>query len=193
MSLGINKSHKLENIVKGCQEGNQQSQRELYERYSGLMYSICFRYVNDSSQAEDLMISGFMKIFKHIGQFKGLGSFEGWMKRIIVNDALAYIRKNKSLYLKVDVEQIDFEPDYQMLSNHLEAEDLLKLVEELPTGYKTIFNLYAIEGYTHKEIGEMLGISINTSKSQLSRARVILQQKLIATETLIKNKTISHE
>ncbi len=193
MRLGIYKSTSIEAIVTGCQKGKQKAQRDLYERYSGLMFSICMRYVNNSSQAEDIMIGGFMKVFKNIKQFQGKGSFEGWIRRIMVNESLGFIRKNKSMYLEVEIEAADYEPDYQYLDNQLEAEDLIKLIETLPTGYKTIFNLYAIEGYSHKEISEMMEISINTSKSQLSRARVLLQSKLIPLEKNIKNKAINHE
>ncbi len=193
MRLGINKSKAIEDLVKGCLKNDQKSQRDLYERYSALMYSICFRYVGDSVQAEDIMISGFMKIFKNITQYKGSGSFEGWMRRIIVNESLTFIRKNKSMFLEVDIEAANYEPDFKLLHSHLEAEDLMKLVNDLPVGYKTIFNLYAIEGYSHKEIAEMMGININTSKSQLSRARALLQRNLADTEKVLNNKAINHE
>ena len=139
------------------------------------------------------MISGFMKIFGNINQFQGKGSFEGWMRKIMVNESLAFIRKNKSMYLEVDIQVVDYEPNYGWLGDRLEADDLIKLVDELPVGYKTIFNLYAIEGYSHKEIAEMLDISVNTSKSQLSRARTLLQSKLIETEKILNNNAINHE
>ena len=193
MRLGINKSKPIEDLICGCLNNSPKAQRDLYDRYSSLMFSICLRYVGVQAQAEDIMISGFMKIFSHIKQFEGKGSFEGWMRRIMVNESLAFIRKNKSMYLEIDIQAVDYEPNYGWLSDRLEADDLMKLVAELPVGYKTIFNLYAIEGYTHKEIAEMLGISINTSKSQLSRARTLLRSKLIESEKILNNNAINHE
>ena len=193
MRLGINKSKPIEDLIHGCLNNSQKAQRDLYERYSSLMFSICLRYVGNHPQAEDIMISGFMKIFGNINQFQGKGSFEGWMRKIMVNESLAFIRKNKSMYLEVDIQVVDYEPNYGRLGDRLEADDLIKLVDELPVGYKTIFNLYAIEGYSHKEIAEMLDISVNTSKSQLSRARTLLQSKLIETEKILNNNAINHE
>jgi len=193
MRLGIHKSKSLEKLILGCRKGNQKSQRDLFDRYSGLMYTICKRYVNDALHAEDIMITGFMKIFDHIKQYQGAGSFEGWMRKIMVNESLSFIRRNKSMYLEIDIAESPNTPNYELLSHRLEADDLMQLIENLPTGYKTIFNLYAIEGYSYKEIGEMLGISINTSKSQLSRARGLLQNKLLTAEKNLKNKVISHE
>ena len=156
------------------------------------MLSLCLRYVKDESSAEDVMVSAFVKVFSRIDQYKGEGSFEGWLRKIMVNEALGFIRKYKNLYLEVDIDHANYEVDLEKLESHMEVEELLQLIYQLPTGYRTIFNLYAIEGYSHKEIAEMLGISINTSKSQLSRARVILQQSLYNAE-LIAKKKISHE
>ena len=130
------------------------------------------------------------QIIEKIDQFKGEGSFEGWMKRIVVNESLTYLRRNKNMYLKMDIEAADREPDFEKLESHLQAEDLMKLIEALPSGYRIVFNLYAIDGYSHKEIGEQLGISENTSKSQLSRARVALQKSLLETEKNLIHKTI---
>lgn len=168
--------------VKACQKGDGAAQRQVYEKYARKMLGVCLRYVSDQFEAEEILIGGFLKVFDKIGQFKGEGSFEGWIRRIMVNEALGYLRRMKSIYLETDLEKADYEPDYQSLSNQLEEEDLLRMIQQLPTGYKTVFNLYAIEGYSHKEIGEMLGISENTSKSQLSRARTLLQHYLIESE-----------
>jgi RNA polymerase sigma-70 factor (ECF subfamily) len=129
-----------------------------------------------------VLITAFTKILNRIDQYTGEGNFEGWMRKVVVNDALSYLRKNKNMYLETDISAADYEPDYEKLENQLEAEDLLKMIESLPTGYRIVFNLYAIEGYSHKEIGEQLGISENTSKSQLSRARAALQKCLIESE-----------
>ncbi len=157
------------------------------------MLGLCRRYIKGDLEAEDVMIKGFMKVFTKIGLFEGKGSFEGWMKRIMINEALGFIRKNKAMYLEVEIEVADKEPDYDKMSTELEVKDLVKLVDELPSGYRTIFNLYAIEGYSHKEVSELLGISENTSKSQLSRARMHLQRKLLESEKMLEQKNFNQD
>ena len=157
------------------------------------MFALCLRYIKENNEAEDTMIQGFMKAFSRIEQFKHEGSFEGWLRRIMVNESLTYIRRNRSMYLEVEIEKADREPDFNSLSDHLEAKDIMELINKLPMGYRTVFNLYAIEGYSHKEIAEKLEISVNTSKSQLSRARGILQSYLLENEKIINEKVISHE
>jgi RNA polymerase sigma-70 factor (ECF subfamily) len=144
-------------------------------------------------EAEDILVTAFTKVFDRIGQFKGEGSFEGWIRRIMVNEALTYLRKSRAMYLETDLEQADREPDYDKLSDHLEAEDLMKMIQELPAGYRVVFNMYAIDGYSHKEIAAQLGISENTSKSQLSRARVYLQKKLAETDWVSNQKMSNDE
>ena len=187
MKLKIHRSTE-EDLITRCRKKDQQAQKEMYDKYASRMLGICTRYIKDTDQAEDVMIIGFTKIFEKIGQFKGNGSFEGWIRRIMVNESLTFIRKNKSMYLEVDIEKADTEPDYNKLNNHLEAEDLLKLVNELPVGYRTVFNMYAIEGFSHKEIADALGISENTSKSQLSRARALLKKQLVESERVLNEK-----
>lgn len=157
------------------------------------MYALCCRYVKNKMEAEDVLVTAFTKVFDKIDQFKSEGSFEGWIRRIVVNEALTWIRKNRSLYLETDLEKADYEPDYDKLSDHLEAEDLLRLIQLLPTGYQLVFNLYAIDGYSHKEIAEQLNISENTSKSQLSRARVYLQKLLAQQDWDVPQKLKSDE
>lgn len=194
MKLQIQKSSSETDLIKACKRQNSKAQRTLYEKYASSMLGLCRRYIKGEMEAEDVMINGFMKVFMKIDLFKGAGSFEGWMKRIMINEALGYIRKNKAMYLEMDIEAAEKEPDFDKLFTELEAKDLLKMVNELPSGYRTIFNLYAIEGYSHKEIAEMLGINENTSKSQLSRARMHLQKKLLASEKILKqNKSIRDE
>jgi RNA polymerase sigma-70 factor (ECF subfamily) len=127
-------------------------------------------------------------VFERIDQFKAEGSFEGWLRRIVVNESLTYLRRNKNMYLETEIETVDKNPDFGQLENHLEADDLLRMVGELPSGYRMVFNLYAIDGYSHKEIAEQLEISENTSKSQLSRARVLLKKKLNALEKEVETK-----
>ena len=175
-------------LIEGCRQNNRSAQKALYEQMAGKMLSISCRYVKDRMEAEDILVTSFMKVFDRIGQFKGEGSFEGWVRRIVVNEALSYLRKNKSMYVETDLEAADKKVDMDTITSGLEAEDLLKLVAELPTGYRMVFNLYAIDGYSHKEIADQLGISESTSKSQLSRARNYLQAKLLEMETSIQPK-----
>lgn len=138
-------------------------------------------------QAEDVLVIAFTRIFEKIDKFKGEGSFEGWIRRIVVNEALTALRKSRAMMLETDLDQADRQPDYSSLADQLEAEDLLKMIDELPPGYRVVFNMYAIDGFSHKEIAEQLGISENTSKSQLSRARSYLQKVLADAGWVNKN------
>jgi RNA polymerase sigma factor (sigma-70 family) len=167
-----------EELIKGCVRRERSAQKQLYDTFSSKMYALCCRYVKDSMEAEDVLVTAFTKILDRIDQFKGDGSFEGWIRRVVVNEALTYLRRNRSMYVETELEAADRDPDYQHLSDHLEAEDLLNMIQELPAGYRMVFNLYAIDGFSHKEIADQLNISENTSKSQLSRARVFLQKLL---------------
>ena len=185
MKLKIHRSEE-DTLIRKCRKQDGQAQKTLYEKYAAKMLAICVRYVKEEDQAEDVMIGGFVKVFERIEQYKGEGSFEGWIRRIMVNESLTYLRRNKGMYLEVDIEYADREPDYASLDTHLEAEDLLKLIQQLPVGYRTVFNLYAIEGYSHREIADQLGVSENTSKSQLSRARTLLQKHLLNSEMMLK-------
>lgn len=169
-------------LIEGCKRQDRQAQKCLYDQYASKFYALCCRYIKDKMEAEDVLITAFTKILNRIDQYTGEGNFEGWMRKVVVNEALSYLRKNKNMYLETDISAADYEPDYDKLENQLEAEDLLKMIESLPTGYRIVFNLYAIEGYSHKEIGDQLGISENTSKSQLSRARAALQKCLMESE-----------
>jgi RNA polymerase sigma-70 factor (ECF subfamily) len=180
-------------LIQGCLRRENSAQKALYDTYSARMYGLCYRYIKDSMGAEDVLITAFTKIFEKIHQFKGEGSFEGWMRRIIVNEALSFLRRNKSMYLETDLEKADRQPNYDALGDHLEAEDLLNIIQELPTGYRIVFNLYAVDGYSHKEISEQLGISESTSKSQLSRARAYLQRVLIEHDTIANDKISGDE
>jgi RNA polymerase sigma factor (sigma-70 family) len=177
MQFKIYRANEVE-LIKGCLRREAHAQRHLYDTYSSKMYAVCHRYLKDSMEAEDVLVTSFTKVFEKIDQFKHQGSFEGWIRRIVVNEALTCLRRNRSMYLVAELEQVDHDPNYKTLSDHLEAEDLLQLVKDLPSGYRVVFNMYAIDGYSHKEIAESLGISENTSKSQLSRARVYLQRQL---------------
>lgn len=191
--LEIKSSKTEDKLLEACRQGDRKAQHELYEKYAPLMFSVCRMYVMQLQEAEDILVCGFTKVFQKLDQFKGQGSFEGWVRRIMVNEALAFIRRNKSMYLEVEIEKAGREPDFQKMSDQLEVEDLEKMIDSLPIGYKTVFNLYAIKGFSHKEIAEKLGISKNTSKSQLSRARAHLQQLLLNAEQKMNEKTISNE
>lgn len=146
------------------------------------MLGLCARYVRDQFEAEDIMIKGFVKAFQKMDQYTGEGSFEGWLRRIMVNESLSFLRSYKNLLMAVQIETAEREMDYQALESHLEAEDLMTMINSLPDGYRTVFNLYAIEGYSHKEIAESLGITEGASKSQLSRARAHLKRILLDSE-----------
>jgi RNA polymerase sigma-70 factor (ECF subfamily) len=163
-------------LARAIKRGEKKAQTLFFDSYSGLMLAICMRYLGDRMLAEDVMLQGFMKVFEKIDQFNFKGSFEGWVKRIIINEALMKLRSQKNIY------EIDLDDAPQVAGSMqeytLEEEDLMNLIKQLPTGYRTVFNLYALEGYSHAEIAERLGISEGTSKSQLSRARAILQQQL---------------
>jgi RNA polymerase sigma-70 factor (ECF subfamily) len=174
-----------EELIRGCIKKQAKAQSDLYESYSPIMYGVCLRYLKEPETAEEVMVTGFTKVFDKVGQFKFEGSFEGWVRRIMVNESLTFIRKNKYMYMEVDIETADREPDLNHLEDHLEAEDLMKIIQKLPVGYRTVFNMYAIEGYSHKEIAQQLGVSENTSKSQLSRARATLKQYLLDTENYL--------
>jgi RNA polymerase sigma factor (sigma-70 family) len=177
-------------LVVALQRGEARAQKITYERYATKMMAVCLRYVANQNDAEDVLIEAFMRVFERINQFRNEGSFEGWIRRIMVTESLMFLRKNKSLRQEVPLESITTEPDYQWADEHLQADDLLRLVAQLPDGYRTIFNLYAIEGYNHAEIASLTGISEGTSKSQLSRARALLQQKIRTLETDVRSAPI---
>jgi RNA polymerase sigma factor (sigma-70 family) len=162
-------------LLKGCLEGNRRMQEELYRRFSPRMYGVCLRYAGKAEEAEDILQEGFIKVFKKMDSFRGDGSFEGWMRRIFVNTAIEHFRRKRYLMPVTEKEENTLEGKYTSALDDLGAKDVLALIQELSPGYRTVFNLYVVEGYTHKEIADMMGISEGTSKSQLSRAKVILQ------------------
>lgn len=192
MALILHKSLVEQDLIKGCIEDDPKSQRALYEMFSGKMFSLCLRYLKDEKDAEDVLISGFMKVFKCIKQYKGVGSLEGWIRTIMVIESLGFIRKHRHMYLEVNIEETNQQDCMTAPEDTLAAEDLFNLIQELPTGYRTVFNLYAVEGYSHKEIAIKMGISVQTSKSQLSRARAVLQKSL-ASASFLKDKHVTHE
>jgi len=162
-------------LIQGCIKGNRRMQEELYRRFSGRMYGVCLRYASNAEEAEDILQEGFIKIFKKLESFRSEGSFEGWIRRIFVNTAIEHFRRKKYLQPVTEKEETSIEGKYISVLDDLAEQDILGLVQQLSPGYRTVFNMYVVEGYTHKEIADMLGISEGTSKSQLSRAKVILQ------------------
>jgi RNA polymerase sigma-70 factor (ECF subfamily) len=140
------------------------------------MYGVCLRYAGNAEEAQDILQDGFVKVFKKLGSFRGEGSFEGWIRRIFVNTAIEHFRRKRYLQPVTEKEEATLEGNYLSVLDNLAEKDILDLVRQLSPGYRTVFNMYVVEGYTHKEIGEIMGISEGTSKSQLSRAKVILQE-----------------
>ncbi len=176
-----------EMLIQQCVEGDRRSQKMLYDKYASKMFSVCLRYAQDYQVAEDILQEGFVKAYKNMEKFRFEGSFEGWLRRIMVNTAIEMHRRKNHLYPLVDVENTEIELIGENAVNMLATEDLMHMIESLSPGYKTVFNLYAIEGYSHKEIAEQLNISEGTSKSQLARARYILME-LVEQRTGMKRK-----
>jgi RNA polymerase sigma factor (sigma-70 family) len=168
----------LDDIIKGCVEGRRQAQEDLYRLFAGKMYSVCLRYSRDQDEAKDNLQDGFIKVYSNIRQFKGYGSFEGWVRRIMVNTALQKYRGHYQLYALNDNETKAYNIPVENVMEAMGEKELLEMIQDLPPRYKLVFNMYAIEGYSHREISEMLDITEGTSKSNLSRARDILQEKL---------------
>jgi len=170
----------VEEIIKGCLKGSRRDQELLYRKHSARLYAVCLQYSGNDDEAKDILQEGFIKIFENLHSYKFEGSFEGWMRRIVVNTALEKYRSRNNLYKVEDIDQIaetEAEPDGEDYTG-LEAADLLEIIRELPPKYRMVFNLYALEGFSHKEISKMVNISEGTSKSNLSRARMILQRRM---------------
>ncbi|HAD14130.1 MAG TPA: RNA polymerase subunit sigma-70 [Saprospirales bacterium] len=157
---------------------DRMAQKWLYEHYSPLMFSVCRRYLKRREDAEEALISGFFKVFSQIDAFTEAGSFEGWIRRIMVNECLMMLRKTQPLDFPGDGREIPDQPDGFNIESEMSAKEILEVLDQLPPGYRTVFNLYVLEGFKHVEIAEMLGISINTSKSQLILAKEKLRSLL---------------
>lgn len=158
-------------LIERLQAQDRAAQKWLYERYAPLLFSVCRRYLRSREDAEEALGSGFYKIFTQIDSYAGAGSFEGWMRKIVVNEALMMLRKTRHLVFPGDDFPQTAEADGFSIEADLSAREILLLLDQLPTGYRTVFNLYVIEGFKHQEIADMLRISINTSKSQLILAK----------------------
>ena len=167
-------------IIEGCASHERKAQQVLYDKYSHFLLGVCLRYARDKAEAEDILQDSFLKIFSNIKDFSGTGSFIGWLRKVAVNTAITHYHKNLKYRYHVDIEEYvsvetgttSFEEDF------FTSDELYKVLNELPTGYRMVFNLYAVEGYKHKEIAEILGVDTNTSKSQYSRAKAVIRDKL---------------
>ncbi|MEZ4847579.1 MAG: sigma-70 family RNA polymerase sigma factor [Bacteroidia bacterium] len=180
-SKPLNELKQIESpLIEACISGERDAQNRLYQKYKAKMFGVCLRYARTQAEAEDMLLEGFFNIFKDLHQFRMQGSLEGWMRKVMVNNAIAHIRK----YRKKELQSFGLEND--TITNSTEPavwrkdnlDSIIQLIRALPLGYQTIFNLYAVEGYSHKEIAKMLKIAESTSRSQYTRARQILQQKL---------------
>lgn len=167
-------------LVRLCKRNRTDAQQKVYNLLSSKMFGVCLRYAKDRIEAEDILQDGFLRVFTKIGKFDFKGSFEGWVRRVFVNCALERYRKQNLLYSVSEMGDYDTNLSADDVLSEISAGELLQMVQELTPQYRTVFNLYAIEGYSHQEIGQMLGISESTSKSNLSRARCILQEKVEA-------------
>lgn len=166
-------------LIEACKMHDRKAQQLFFDRYSPFLFGVCKRYVRNREDAEEVLGEAFYKVLTNIHFFKNEGSFEGWMRRITVNEALMFLRKQHNFNLTVEFDpNLDAEMDTPTAVDELAAKDILILLDALPTGYRTVFNLYAVEGYKHREIADTLGISINTSKSQLILAKKRLQELL---------------
>ena len=180
----------LEEIIQGCKAGKSRSQEMLYSMFAGKMLGICARYATDRFEAEDMMQVAFVRMFEKIQDFRGEGSFEGWLKRIMVTTSIGFYRKKLRMLPVVASDEFeDNVKGWDMADSRLNAQELLNLIQKLSPGYRIVFNMYAIEGYSHKEIAKELAISEGTSKSQLARARGILKEQVLQMEGISNERS----
>jgi len=164
-------------LITACRKQDRKAQQLLYDQFAPQMFAVCKRYMKVREDAEDVLVESFFKVLTHIDRFKGEGSFEGWIRRIVINESLMTLRRQHNFRNTLEIEEFDT-PVGATIMHELQAQDILDLLDSLPTGYRTVFNLYVLEGYKHREIADLLGISINTSKSQLILAKKRMQQLL---------------
>jgi RNA polymerase sigma-70 factor (ECF subfamily) len=174
-------------LIHRCIENDRRAQYDFYEKYAPKLYGVCLRYAKTIIDAEDILQEGFIKVFKFLKNYRGEGSFDGWLRKIMVTTAMNFYKKKNLVNNDVEPETVRtfYHADHDVVSA-MSHNELLQFIHELPQGYRTVFNLNTIEGYSHKEIGEMMQISVNTSKSQLSRARYSLRKRL---ETLFHQES----
>ncbi|MBK6995022.1 MAG: RNA polymerase sigma factor [Lewinellaceae bacterium] len=165
--------------LQACLSGDRLAQKHFFECFKGKMFALCLRYANSREDAEDILQEGFVKVFRDLNQYTGAGNFEGWVRKVFVNTALQHLQKQKKNLITMELDGQDFpdEPE-TYLSDEPPAKNMIRILQQLPTGYRTIFNLHILEGYSHPEIAEILDISVGTSKSQLLRAKVHFRKLL---------------
>lgn len=174
-----------EELIDKCLGGDQRAQKELFDKFSRKMMSVCMRYIHDREQAEDVLQDGFVKVFTHLKSFKRQGSFEGWIRRTMVNTALDHLRKAKNLHIDADISEAEFlAGEDEKVVGKMRVEELMQLISEMPPGYRTVFNMYAIEGYSHQEIADELGVTESTSKTQYRKARNYLMNIIVERENI---------
>jgi RNA polymerase sigma-70 factor (ECF subfamily) len=175
-------------LLQGCLDQNPRAQRQLYERYAGKMLAVVRRYIRDRDDADDVLAQGFVKVFRYLHQYEGRGPLAGWIRRVMVHEALKFLRKRNAITVSINDDEQGAVVANRLgtdatAESDLAAADLWRLLEKLPFGYRTVFNLYAVEGFTHPQIAQLLGISEGTSKSQLFKARAVLQQQVAVLQT----------
>lgn len=180
--MKLTHTYTIDELMVGCKTGNRKMQELLYQQTASKMMVVCMRYAKDRMEAEDVLQMGYVKVFQKINEYRGQGSFEGWIRRIMVNTAIESYRKNLKDMALVQIEEAHEQPSTDFDYSRLGMQDLMQIIQKLSDGYRLVFNMYAIEGYTHKEIADTLGISEGASKSQLSRARAILRNEIIRME-----------
>ncbi|RMG23743.1 MAG: RNA polymerase sigma factor [Bacteroidetes bacterium] len=182
----INSDYREDEIVEGCLQGGRKYQKLLYERYYGSMMGVCLRYTNDREEARDVLHEGFIKIFKNLHKFSRGTNLGAWIRRIMINTAIDHYRKSAKHPNLVEINHAIHEADIHDVVSDLSAEEILAMVQKLSPAYRTVFNLYVIDGYSHKEVGKLLGISEGTSKSNLAKARAKLQQMILKSRVVRK-------
>ena len=176
MSLKSNHTLSDADLLQGSIEGNREMQEVLYHRFSPKMYAVCLRYSGNSTDAQDLLQEGFIKVFKNLGKYRGEGSFEGWMRRIFLNTSIEHYRKKVNMLSVTETQEVTIEDREWNILDNLAEKDIISMIHELSPGYRVVFNMHVIEGYSHKEIADILGINEGTSKSQLARAKGVLKK-----------------
>jgi len=175
--ISLHKDYKK--VIAKAKEGNRRAQHEMYELFAPKMLSVCRQYLKREDLAEEAMLNGFLKVFTHLGSYRFEGSFEGWIRRIMVNESISMLRKEQKLFFEEE-EALEYSKEHATyIETELEVNEIQKMIDALPEGYKTVFVLYVVEGYKHSEIAELLHISENTSKTQLFKARKMLQNSLM--------------
>lgn len=165
--------------LQACLRGDRLAQKQFFELFKGKMFALCLRYANSREDAEDMLQEGFVKVFRDLGQYSGAGNFEGWVRKVFVNTALQHLQRQKRSLLITDLDGQDFPDETESISpEEPPAKSMIRILHQLPPGFRTIFNLHVLEGYSHPEIAEILGISVGTSKSQLLRAKAYFRKLL---------------